>query len=153
MDRGREAVGPAVAEETKADAASAAERVSRLLTMKEAATALTVSQQWLKYWLVQNPVDVEGVPLYVRIGSRLKFHPKDIERIITHLRTLEAAKLGPSVKSQVRLVGLTSQVAGITYEERLRRREAEKQRKEAERARRRPQRRVRLSLAKLPPEP
>ena len=94
--------------------------------------------------MVNNPVDVDGVPLYVRIGSRLKFHPKDIERIVVHLRDLESARLGPSVQSKVRLVGLMSQVAGIDYEERLRQREAEKRRKEAERATRPPQRRIRL---------
>jgi DNA-binding transcriptional MerR regulator len=123
-----------------------------MLTIKEAAAELRVSPQWLQYWLVANPVDVDGVPFYITTGRRKKFDPEDIDRIIAHLRVLEAAKLGPSVKSKVRLVGLMSQVGGIDYEERLRQREADKQRKEAEKAKRPPQRRVRLPSAKRPPQ-
>ena len=50
-----------------------------MLTIKEAATELRVSQQWLKYWLVENPVDETGVPFYVPMGSRWKFEQRDIE--------------------------------------------------------------------------
>ncbi|MGY2906563.1 hypothetical protein [Bradyrhizobium sp. URHC0002] len=123
-----------------------------MLTIKEAAAELRVSQQWLKYWLVQHPVDTAGVPFYIQTGSRKKFELKDIDRIIAHLRELESARLGPSVKSQVRLIGLMSQVVGIDYEERVRQREAEKRRKEAERRERRVKQRVRLPRAKRPPQ-
>ena len=110
-----------------------------LLTIKEAAAALRVSQQWLKYWLVDNPVDAAGVPFYVRMGSRLKFETKDIERILDHLRLLEATRLGPSIKAKARLAGLLSQVGG--YDHLVAVREAAERRKEAAKA---PQRRVRL---------
>jgi hypothetical protein len=99
-----------------------------LLTIKEAAAALRVSQQWLKYWLVDNPVDAAGVPFYVRMGSRLKFEPKDIERILDHLRLLEATRLGPSIKAKARLAGLLSQVG---YDHLVAVREAAERRKEA----------------------
>jgi hypothetical protein len=98
-----------------------------MLTIKEAAAELRVSKQWLKYWLVENPVDVEGVPFYVPTGRRWKFERQDLDRIRNHLRTLEAARLGPSIKSKVRLIGLMSQLDGVvTYEDRLRMREAKK---------------------------
>lgn len=119
-----------------------------MLTIKEAAAALSVSQQWLKYWLVDNPVDAVGVPFYVRIGRRLKFEPKDIERIIAHLRVLEATRLGPSVKAKARLAGLMSQVGG--YDHLVAVREAADRRKEASKAK--PQPRVRLPRAKRPPQ-
>ncbi len=99
-----------------------------LLTIREAAAELRVSQQWLKHWLAANPVDVEGVPLYVRMGSRLKFEPKDVERILIHLRALEATRLGTSIKSKARLVGLMSQVGG--YDHLVAVREAAERRKE-----------------------
>src|SRR4051812_13357769 len=114
-----------------------------LLSIKEAAAELRVSAQWLKYWLVANPVDTAGVPFYVRMGSRLKFEQQDLQRILAHLRKLEAARLGPSVKSKVRLVGLMGQVEGGGYEALLRMRELNQRKKEAEKANR-PRRRIRL---------
>jgi hypothetical protein len=60
------------------------------------------------------------------------------------MRDLEAARLGPSVKNKAHFVGLMSQLGGITYEERLRVREAEKRKKEAEKAKQQPRRRIRL---------
>jgi hypothetical protein len=80
-----------------------------MLTIKEAAAELRVSQ-WLKYWLVENPVDVAGVPFYVRTGRRLKFEARDIDRILAHLRRLESVRLGLSGQSKARLAGLLSQV-------------------------------------------
>jgi hypothetical protein len=103
--------------------------MSQLLTLKEVAAELRVSQQWLKYWLVDNPVDTAGVPLYVPMGRRLKFERQDVDRIIAHLRDLESARLGLSGQSKARLAGLLSKIeGGITYEERLRMREANKRR-------------------------
>jgi DNA-binding transcriptional MerR regulator len=67
-----------------------------MLTIKEAAAELRVSQQWLNYWLVEHPVDIDGVPFYVRMGNRKRFEPKDLDRIRNHMRELEAARLGPS---------------------------------------------------------
>jgi hypothetical protein len=98
-----------------------------MLTIKEAAAELRVSQQWLKYWLVENPVDAAGVPFYVRMGSRLKFEQRDIERILAHMRQLESARLGLSGQSKARLAGLLSQV-GVSggYDELVRMREASK---------------------------
>jgi hypothetical protein len=87
-----------------------------MLTIKEAAAALSVSPQWLKYWLVDNPVDAAGVPFYVRIGRRLKFEAKDIERIIAHLRVLEATRLGPSIKAKARLADLMVNVGGYDHQ-------------------------------------
>jgi hypothetical protein len=125
-----------------------------LLSIKQAAAELSVSQQWLKYWLVANPVDTAGVPFYVPIGRRWKFEPRDIERILAHLRALESARLGPSEKSKVRLVRLMSQIGGGGYEGLLRRREEEKRKKEAEKANRPPrQPRGRLPRAKKPEPP
>jgi hypothetical protein len=103
-----------------------------LLSIKQAAAALSVSQQWLKYWLVANPVDAAGVPLYVPIGRRLKFEAKDIDRILDHLRVLEAARLGPSIKSKARLEGLMAEVGG--YNHLVAVREAAERRKEAAKA-------------------
>jgi hypothetical protein len=111
-----------------------------LLSIKQAAAELSVSQQWLKYWLVTNPVDTAGVPFYVPIGRRWKFQPQDIERILAHLRVLESVRLGPSVKSKVRLVGLMSQVRGGGYDVLVRMREEEKRKKEAENVTRKPRR-------------
>jgi hypothetical protein len=116
-----------------------------LLTIKEAADELRVSQQWLKYWLAANPVDVEGVPFYVRMGSRLKFEPKDVQRILAHLRALEATRLGPSVKSKARLVGLMSQVGG--YDHLVAVREAAERRKQEAKM---PRRRISLPRHKKP---
>lgn len=87
-----------------------------MLTIKEAAAELRVSQQWLKYWLVENPVDTDGLALYVPMGKRWKFHPTDLERILNHMRKLEAARLGPSVKSKIRMMDLMSQLGGSSYE-------------------------------------
>jgi hypothetical protein len=83
-----------------------------LLSIKEAAAALSVSPQWLKYWLVENPVDAAGVPFYVPMGRRWKFQQQDIERILAHMRALESARLGLSGKSKARLVGLMSHIGG-----------------------------------------
>ncbi|SIO56267.1 hypothetical protein SAMN05443247_08240 [Bradyrhizobium erythrophlei] len=121
-----------------------------LLTIKEAATALRVSPQWLQYWLVENPVDAAGVLLYVPVGRRKKFEPKDIDRIIAHMRELEVARLGPSVKSKVRLMGLMQRIGGSDYAYLLQMREGGKRKKEAEKANRPPQRRVRLPRYKKP---
>ena len=100
-----------------------------MLTIKEAASELRVSQQWLKYWLVANPVDVDGLPFYVPIGRRWKFEPKDIDRILNHLRVLELARLGPSIQSKARLAGLMANVGG--YDHLVAVREAAEKRKEA----------------------
>lgn len=113
-----------------------------LLTVKEAATALSVSQQWLKYWLAANPVDTAGVAFYVRIGRRLKFEAKDIDRILAHLRVLEAARLGPSILSKARLAGLMAQVGGYNHLVEVR--------DAAERRKKPPQRRVRIPRSKKP---
>lgn len=122
-------------------------RAPRLLSMAVVAAELRVSQQWLKYWLVANPVDAEGILFYVPIGRRWKLERKDIDRIIAHIRALEVTKLGPSVKSKIRLMGLMEQVGGTTYEDLLKMREAEKLRKEAEKRERRKRPRVRLPRA------
>jgi DNA-binding transcriptional MerR regulator len=123
-----------------------------MLTIKEAAAELRVSQQWLNYWLAANPVDTSGVPFYVPMGNRKRFEPRDLDRIRDHLRALEAARLGPSVKSKVRLVGLMAQIGGGGYEELLRLREKEQRRKDAEKAMR-PKRRATLPRAKRPAPP
>jgi hypothetical protein len=121
-----------------------------MLTIKEAAAELRVSKQWLQYWLAANPVDAAGVPFYVPIGIRKRFEPQDLDRIRSYLRDLEAARLGPSIKSKARLVGLMSQLGGVSYEDRLRMRDEEKRKKEAEKAKRPPQRRIRLPRFKKP---
>lgn len=102
-------------------------RMIGLLSIKQAAVALSVSPQWLKIWLVDNPVDAAGVPFYLRMGNRLKFQPADIERILVHLRELEAARLGPSIKAKARLASLMSRVGG--YDHLVAVREAADQRK------------------------
>jgi len=86
-----------------------------MLSIKQAAAALSVSPQWLKYWLVENPVDVAGVPFYLRMGRRFKFEPADVERILAHLRELEVARLGPSIKAKARLAGLMARVGGYDH--------------------------------------
>ncbi|MCC8976467.1 hypothetical protein [Bradyrhizobium brasilense] len=111
-----------------------------LLSIKEVAAALSVSPQWLKYWLVANPIDAAGSPFYVRLGRSLKFEAKDVDRILAHLRQLEAARLGPSIKAKARLAGLMSHLGGYDHLKAVR---------EAAEARRRPKteppkRRVRL---------
>ena len=122
--------------------------ISRLLTLKEVAAELRVSQQWLKYWLVANPVDVVGVPFYVPMGSRKKFEPRDLDRIrALYMRDLEAARLGPSIQSKARLVGLMSQLGG-GYDELVKMREADKRKKEAEKTKKPPLRRLRLPRLK-----
>jgi hypothetical protein len=118
-----------------------------MLTIQEAANDLRVSRRWLEYWLAANPIDVAGVPFYVPMGRSKKFAVTDIERMLSHMRDLEAARLGPSVKSKVRLVGLMSQIGGGGYEQLLRMREEAKRKKEAEKATR-PKRRVRLPRRK-----
>jgi DNA-binding transcriptional MerR regulator len=118
-----------------------------MLTIKEAATELRVSKQWLQYWLVEHPVDAAGVPFYVPMGNRKRFEPQDIDRIRSYMRDLEAARLGPSMKGKARLVGLMSQLGG-GYDELLKMREEEKRKKEAEKPKRQPQRRVRLPRVK-----
>ncbi|MFZ2157235.1 MAG: hypothetical protein WAV72_14095 [Bradyrhizobium sp.] len=72
--------------------------MSTLLTIKEAAAVLRVSTQWLKYWLVENPVDAAGVPFYAPMGRRKKFEPKDIDRILAHKRLVQllVARVDPS---------------------------------------------------------
>lgn len=118
--------------------------MSRLLTIKEAAAELRVSKQWLQYWLVEHPVDAAGVPFYIPMGSRKKFELQDLDRIRAYMRDLEAARLGPGIKSKARLVGLMSQLGGGTsYEERLQMREEEKRKKATEKATQ-PRRRIRL---------
>jgi hypothetical protein len=114
-----------------------------MLTINETAAELRVSRRWLEYWLAANPVDTAGVPFYVPLGRSKKFASTDIERMLAYMRDLEAARLGPNVKGKARLVGLMSQIGGVTYEDRLRRREEEKRKKDAEKAMR-PKRRVRF---------
>jgi hypothetical protein len=97
-----------------------------MLTIKEAAAELRVSQQWLKYWLVQNPVDEAGVPFYVPMGSRWKFERQDVERILAHVRMLESARLGHSAKSKARLAGLLTKTYGSAYEQLIRMRDPPK---------------------------
>jgi len=124
-----------------------------LLTMKEAAAELRVSKRWFQYWLAEHPVDAAGVPFYIPMGSRKKFEPQDLDRIRAYMRDLEAARLGPGAKGKARLVGLMSQIGGVTYEDRLQRRQEEQRTKDAERAMRPKTRRVRLPRAKkhVPP--
>jgi hypothetical protein len=116
-----------------------------LLTIKEVAAALSVSAQWLKYWLVDNPVDAAGTPFYVRIGRRLKFEPKDVDRILAHLRQLEATRLGPSIKAKARLAGLMSHVGGYDHLKAVR--EAAAIRKESAQS---PKRRIRFPRKRQP---
>jgi hypothetical protein len=118
-----------------------------MLTINETAGELRVSRRWLEYWLAANPVDAVGVPFYVPMGRSKKLAASDIERMLAYMRELEAARLGPGVKGKARLVGLMSQVGGVTYEDRLRRREEEKRKKDAEKAMR-PKRRVRCPRRK-----
>ncbi len=106
----------------------------RLLSMRMVAAELRVSQQWLKYWLVANPVDEAGLSFYVPIGRRWKFERRDIERILNHMRLLEGARLGMSTKSKVKLAGLLSQLGNVTYESRLKAREEERRQGLTERA-------------------
>jgi hypothetical protein len=104
-----------------------------MLTINEAAAELRVSRRWLEYWLAANPVDAAGVPFYVPMGRSKKFASTDIERMLAHMRDMEAARLGPGVKSKARLVGLmSSHHLGGGYDELVRRREAEKRKKEAD---------------------
>jgi hypothetical protein len=123
-----------------------------LLTIKEVSAELRVSQQWLKYWLVENPVDESEVPFYVRTGNRLKFERGDVERILAHMRRLESTRLGMSGKSKVRLVGLMSKIGSASYEDVRRSLDEAKRKKEEERAKRPPQRRVRLPRAPRRPK-
>jgi len=97
-----------------------------LLTIKEVAAELRVSQQWLKYWLVQNPVDEAGVTFYVPMGSRWKFERQDVERILAHMRMLESARLGHSAKSKARLAGLLTRTYGANYQDLVRMRDPSK---------------------------
>ncbi|MCP3399921.1 hypothetical protein [Bradyrhizobium sp. CCGB20] len=113
-----------------------------LLTIKEAAARLSVSPQWLKYWLVDNPEDAAGTPFYLRMGNRLKFEENDVERILTHLRELESARLGPSIKAKAKLAGLMSRVGG--YDHLLEVREAADRRKREAKSKHGPRRRVTL---------
>jgi excisionase family DNA binding protein len=107
-----------MAEKAKVDAqdteptsrASVRQSISPLLTITEVAAALSVSKQWLKYWLISNPVDTEGLPFYLPIGRRWKFERQDVDRILLHMRMCESARLGLSIKSKVRLVGLLSKI-------------------------------------------
>jgi hypothetical protein len=86
-----------------------------LLKIKEVATQLGISAQTLKYWLVANPVDVDGVPLYIPIGRRWKFEERDIARILDHMRVLESTRLGFSIKAKARLAGLMSKVGNYDH--------------------------------------
>jgi hypothetical protein len=98
-----------------------------MLTIKEVAAELRVSKQWLKYWLVANPVDEAGVPFYVPMGSRWKFERQDVERILAHMRKLESARLGLSGKSKARLaVGLLTKAYGSDYQDLVRMRDPPK---------------------------
>jgi hypothetical protein len=72
-----------------------------MLTIIEAAAELRVSRRWLEYWLAANPVDTDGIPFYVPTGRSKKFAPTDIERMLAHMRDLEAARLGPGVRRMV----------------------------------------------------
>jgi DNA-binding transcriptional MerR regulator len=137
-----------------------------MLTIKEVAKELRVSQQWLKYWLVENPVDESEVPFYVRMGSRLKFQQNDVERILAYMRKLEGTRLGMSGKSKARLAGLLTRTYGSDYENLIRMREPPKRKQDdpetkvlaelavtsvfGPRRRKPPQRRVRFPRAKKP---
>jgi|tagenome__1003787_1003787.scaffolds.fasta_scaffold20164924_2 hypothetical protein len=83
-----------------------------------------------------------GIPFYVRMGSRLKFEEKDVDRILVHLRELEAAHLGPSIKAKARLAGLMSHVGG--YDHLVDVREAAERRKREAKSKHGPRRRVTL---------
>ena len=98
-----------------------------MLTIKEAAAELLMSQQWLAYWLAEHPVDAAGVPFYVPMGRRKRFEAQDIDRIRAHLRDLEAARLGPRVQSGAKLVGLLSHLGD--YQTLLKMREKEARRR------------------------
>jgi hypothetical protein len=119
-----------------------------MLTFNEVAAELRVSRRWLEYWLAEHPVDTAGIPFYVRTGRSKKFEFKDVERMLSHMRELERARLGPIVQSKVRPVGLMSQIGGVDYEQRVCDREAEKRKRSAEKRAARPQRRVRLPRIK-----
>jgi hypothetical protein len=94
------------------DASEVRNVVMPMLTLNEAAAELRVSRRWLEIWLAGNAVDTAGVPFYVPMGRRKKFAASDIDRMLAHMRALEAARLGPSVKGKARLVGLLSQGGG-----------------------------------------
>jgi len=76
------------------------------------------------------------------MGSRLKFEEKDVDRILVHLRELEAAHLGPSIKAKARLAGLMSHVGG--YDHLVDVREAAERRKREAKSKHGPRRRVTL---------
>lgn len=98
-----------------------------MLTLKEVAAELRVSKQWLKYWLVANPVDKDGVTFYVRRGNRLKFEARDVERILAHMRLLENTRLGMSGQRVCCLKSVTS-LTKVDCES-VRKRSAAKQRR------------------------
>jgi hypothetical protein len=108
------------------DAAEVRNAVMAMMTIKEVAAELRVSHQWLKYWLVQNPVDADGVTFYVPMGSRWKFEHQDVERILAHMRMLESARLGHSGKSKARLAGLLTRTYGTNYQDLVRMRDPPK---------------------------
>jgi hypothetical protein len=76
------------------------------------------------------------------MGNRLKFEQKDIDRILAHLRELEAARLRPSIKAKARLAGLMSHVGG--YDHLVAVREAAERRKREAKSKQGPRRRVTL---------
>lgn len=87
-----------------------------MLTLNEAAAGCAVGRKSGRYG---------RHPILRYHGTRKKFDPKDIDRIVAHLRELEAAKLGPSVKSKACLVGPMSRIGG-GYDELVKMREAQK---------------------------
>ncbi|MET4034432.1 DNA-binding transcriptional MerR regulator [Bradyrhizobium sp. JR7.2] len=113
-----------------------------MLTLKETAEQLGVSKRWLQYWLAENPVDAAGVPFYIPFGNRKKFEPRDIERMRNHMREIEAARLGPSVKAKAKMTGLMAHVGD--YAQLVAFREAAERRKREEKAKQGPRRRVTL---------
>ncbi|MCK1714016.1 MULTISPECIES: hypothetical protein [unclassified Bradyrhizobium] len=76
------------------------------------------------------------------MGNRLKFQSPDIERILTHLRDLEAARIGPSIKAKAKLASLMSHVGG--YDHLVSVREAAERRKREGKSKGGPRRRVTL---------
>jgi excisionase family DNA binding protein len=83
-----------------------------IMTIKEAADELRVSRRWLEYWLAANPVDAAGIPFYVPMGRSKKFERSDIDRILSHMRAMEGARIGPGAASKARLVVAMSNVGG-----------------------------------------
>ena len=114
----------------------------QLLTVREAAAALSVSKRWFQYWLAAHPVDAAGNPFYIPFGSRKKFEQQDLVRIKAHMRELERARLGPMAAASARQAELMSTLGN--YDHLVAVRDGAKRREEAAK---KPLRRARLPKA------